>query len=848
MHLRTLALSFVFAAIPGFVLSLHAQSTPPSAPSTGTSPINAPTIGTISGTVIDPLGAIVPGADVQLLDGQLVIASTHSASDGSYAFPIPSSRRFRVRVSAPSFRTAVTDPIYLSSTEMKRLDLTLKTPTLSEQVTVTATGTPTPLAQSGAPITILTAADYPHSPEIQQPLRLIPGVQMTGVGQTGGASSLFLRGADSNATRVLLDGVPVNDVGGEVNFANLSSVGINRIEVLRQPNSALYGSDALAGVVSLSTARGSTPLPLLTYAVDGGNFGLLRHETSLSGAHARLDFYTGFARLDTRNNLENNAFHNSTVAGNYGFTPDSRTDLRVTFRHLGVSGGQPNAFTLYGIADSAVQKDQDTFLNASAEHQTTLRWHNLLRYGHEALHTQYFDYAPTGIPYTPVPPPGQDPFLAGYLGKPVTLTGANGYTVSGQAFFQYAQTYPTESLSTATRDLVYAQSDLRLNSHTVALGAFKYEAERGSSLYRSDLSVPSGPSSTVDRGNFSYTLQVAGDLRSRLFYVLGSGIEDNAVFGKALTPRASLAFYATRPNAQRFFSGTKLHASFGKGIKESNVYEQSSSLYTLLSSLPNGPALIGQYGTRPLGAEYSRNYDGGVEQQFGDGRARVNLTWFHNEFTNGIQFLSQTALVQLGVPYDAAFATAFGAYVNSQAFRSEGAEVELEYRISRRLFARAGYTYLDARVQRSFSSDALAPQTNPASSFPLTPIGQFAPLVGARPFRRAPHSGYFALSYVQARLSTVLSGTLVGRRDDSTFLYDKDFGYSLLLPNRNLDGSYQRLELTTDYRLTNHITTYANLQNLLNQSYAEAFGYPSLPFNVRGGLKFTFGGESWHVR
>ena len=156
------------------------------------------------------------------------------------------------------------------------------------------------------------------------------------------------------------------------------------------------------------------------------------------------------------------------------------------------------------------------------------------------------------------------------------------------------------------------------------------------------------------------------------------------------------------------------------------------------------------------------------------------------------------------------------------------------------LFARAGYTYLDARVQHSFSSDALNGGT-PNPSFPNIAIGAYAPLNGARPFRRAPHTGYFALSYTRARLATQLSGSLVGPRDDSTFLLDKDFGATLLLPNRNLDGGYQRLALSSEFRISDHLTTYADVQNLLNEHFYEAFGYPALPFNVRGGLRVTLG-------
>ncbi len=788
----------------------------------------------LHGHILDPLGAAVPSARVELVandQAHTVVATTTSGADGSYSLSVPSSARFMIRASAPTFGETVAGPLFLSPSQSDTRDITLTTPTLSQEVTVTATGTPTPLAQSGAPISVLTSDQLPHSLEVQEPLTLIPGVQITSNGQLGGETSLFLRGGNSEFTKVLVDGVPVNDIGAAADLSTLASDGISQIEVLRQPNSVLYGSDLSSGVVSLSTARGSTPLPLFTYQVDGGNLQTLHQAVSVAGAHSRFDYDTGFAALQTANQTVDDQFHDTTVYGNYGYDPDAKTDVRFTFRHIDTNSGDPNAIALYGIPDFVNQFYRETFLNGTAQQQTTPNWHNLVRYGFEALNYAHVQYATDGA---------LDPDLGATLGNVVTITGANGYSVTGQAQLDYEGTYPASSPSTTRRDFVYSQSDYRFNHYATLLGSFQYETEDGKSAYAS-----------ADRGNYSYTLQLSGDAGSRLFYVLGSGIEDNAVYGKALTPRASVAFYAARPDTTQFFSGTKLHASFGKGIEEPSVSEQVESLYGTFQTLPDGTSLIAQYGVKPLGGEYSRTYDAGVEQQFGDGRARVNLSWFHNEFTNVLEYVYPNGLVALGVP--AAIAdnpNVYGAFVNSEAYRAEGAELESEFRLSRHLFARAGYTYLDAVVQRSFSSDALGPSFNTSFKFPNIPIGNYGPLVGARPFRRAPHSGYFSLQYQRNRFNTQLNGTLVGRRDDSTYLggSDPDYGNSLLLPNRNLDGAYQRLELSADYRINAHLTTYANLQNLLNQSYYEAFGYPALPFTVRGGFRFSFGGESFRLK
>ncbi len=93
-----------------------------------------------------------------------------------------------------------------------------------------------------------------------------------------------------------------------------------------------------------------------------------------------------------------------------------------------------------------------------------------------------------------------------------------------------------------------------------------------------------------------------------------------------------------------------------------------------------------------------------------------------------------------------------------------------------------------------------------------------------------------------------MTGTFVGRRDDSDFLSDKDLGPNLLLPNRNLDGAYQRIDIGGSYQINHSLSVYSDLQNVLSQHYAEAFGYPALPFTFRSGIRITLGGETWKLK
>jgi iron complex outermembrane receptor protein/vitamin B12 transporter len=335
----------------------------------------------------------------------------------------------------------------------------------------------------------------------------------------------------------------------------------------------------------------------------------------------------------------------------------------------------------------------------------------------------------------------------------------------------------------------------------------------------------------VERGNFSYTFELQGDIHNRLFYTLGGGLEDNGLFGFAATPRASLAWQVA--------ATTKLRASFGKGIKEPAIFDQLESLYALLSlagSQPEGNQLIAQDHIAPIGPPNSRTYDGGIDQSLFGGRSRVSLSLFHNEFTHGIEYIPPQGLTLLGVPSDIvtiAENTNYGATVNTKDYRAQGIETELESQLTHHFFARAGYTYVDAKIQHSFTGDAID-------------IGVFSPLIGARTVRISPHSGYFQTGYRHAKLLAALSGTLVSRRDDSDFLeYDANGGLSMLLPNRNLDGAYQKMDLTTSYQAMSRVAVEGSFQNLLSEHYSEAFGYPSLPFTFRLGLKFTVGGELW---
>jgi vitamin B12 transporter len=793
--------------------------------------------GSIRGTITDPLGAVVAEATVELLQGAKQAATTTTDRQGGYRFSAVSPGHYAVRARSTGFAPQQSDVIYVGVGNEATVNLALKVGTVAQHVVVSATGTRTPESQVGASVSVIMAVEFSNRLDALEPLRMVPGAQMEQSGQRGTATSLFLRGGNSDANKILLDGVPLNDIGGVVNFGTLATTAIDQIEVLRGPNSVLFGSDAMAGVVSLTTRRGTTPLPELSYAFDAGNFNSFRHDASLSGAYRRLDYLGEVSRFDTGNSIPNNTFHNGSYVANLGLAINPTTELRFTGRYTTTALGLPGTIDFFGIPDDSFERDQDGYLGVTFSNQTTTRWHNLVRYGATRLRLQDVNPSLTGIP---------DGFGDG-LGLPLTIHGANGFSTTGQAILDFAGTYPSASGSSSKRDSVYFQSDYTFNPHLLALFGFRYENERG-------FTVSSFGKTPASRDNFSYIAEIQASLGSRAYLTLGGSVEDNAVFGVAAIPRASLAYYLVRPRSQGFWNGTKLKFNYGQGIKEPTIFQATDSLFGLLSQLSNGAQLIAQFNAAPIAAERSRSYDVGFEQLVWNGRAKFAATFFHNQFTNQIEFIPSTALLALGVPANEVSLAGFGATFNSGDTRALGAETEVELSLGHGFNARAAYTYLDAVVQRSFTGDAfdcsqpsqlLFCSFNPA--FPTIPIGAFAPLQGNRPFRRAPNTGSFSLAYSRPRFNLVLGGLLVSRRDDSTFLGGQDafFGNTMLLPNHNLDPSYQKLDLSGSFRVNRHLSLYSVVENLLDQHYDQVIGFPASPLTFRAGFRVTLGGESW---
>jgi vitamin B12 transporter len=765
----------------------------------------------LRGKVTDPLGSAVPNAKIVVLqDGEEV---THAASDaeGAFELPVPAAGRYDVQIEAAGFALQTVPSVFVPGGETTDVGpISLSIGPLEQQVVVSATGTAIPDTQVGASITVIDNEQIQaiNKLDVLENLRLIPGAQIVQTGQRGGTTSLFIRGGNADFNKVLVDGIPVNDIGGSFDFAQLSNTGVDNIEVLRGSNSVLYGSDALSGVVNISSPRGETLTPQLTYAADGGNFGTLLQVVSFGGVFHGFDYLSEYSWFDTQASLPNSYFHNSTVNANLGYEWNATTGIRATVRYTATGLGTPNALAFYGIPDQSWQTNQNTYVGGTAQNQTTQRWHNSVMFAFAQFSEGYTTPYPTG-----------EPFEGNYLGNVVSIRGANGYSVTGQAILDYGGTYPMIYTDYEARRSVYAQSDYNFSSDWVGVFGFRYEHEDGEGF---------------TRNNYSAVLQGHGSIGHRFFATFGAGLNHNSFFGFAATPLVSLAYYLRRPTNAGVFGETKLKFNFGQGIEEPSTLEQASALITILT-----PEQITQYNVQPLGPQRSRTFDFGVDQRLFNGQANLGVTFYYDNFYNLISFLSTGDLISIGVPPEVANSTpSGGAYVNATSQRSKGADVVYKMDLGHGLLFQGAYTYTDALVTKAFG----VPSFNPA--FPTIPIGAFSPLEGARPFRIAPNSGSLALFYSHKKFIGAFTGYFVSRRDDSTFLFDGNFGPTMLLPNRNLAGAYQKLDLSGAYALKPYLTLYTSMENLLSEHYQAAFGYPALPFAFRSGMRLTLGGPN----
>src|ERR1700722_16892712 len=303
---------------------------------------------TINGTLTDPSEAAIVGAVVtaQPLDAAGAGVHAETGPDGKYSLAL-NPGRYRVRFQHPAFTTAEQE-FTLGAGDSRTWDVRLELQPMSADVVVSASAEPATIENTAALVNIVTREEIDQRGEIWlTPLTQgIPGISFSQLGPMGGSTTFFLDGGNSNYTKVLIDGVPVNQPGGLVDFSNFSLDGIDKIEVVHGATSVLYGSDAMTGVLQIFTHRGNTSQPVLELNADGGTFNTQHASGQLSGMLGAFDYSAGVAYFGSDGQGPDNYFRDTNLWGNFGWKFSNTDTLRLTLRNSSSDAGQPGQTAL----------------------------------------------------------------------------------------------------------------------------------------------------------------------------------------------------------------------------------------------------------------------------------------------------------------------------------------------------------------------------------------------------------------------------------------------------------------------------------------------------------------------
>ncbi|MBR0720966.1 TonB-dependent receptor [Bradyrhizobium manausense] len=455
-------------------------------------------------------------------------------------------------------------------------------------VVVSPTGIVTPANLVANSVTVLTARDMERDQRrtASDALSAVPGLNLVQTGGPGGQASIFMRGTNSNHTKVLIDGIDVSDPSSpnrSFDLGKLLTSDLQQIEVLRGPQSGLYGADALGGVISMVTKKGDGPARV-TGSIEGGSFGTFNQTTGLSGSQDHFNYAFNVAHFHA-NDVPVTPVEllppGQKAIGNYHDNMTYSTKLGADVsENLALNGvARYTDATLRFTGDTF---DPVTFASFPAAAQSTQTVHQVFTRG-EAVWSALDDR------------------MKSYFG--VNHTNHWNYNIS-----------PGDAMPTITTgDRI--KYDWRITTELARNNNFIIGAEHETET----LQTATVSAQNVNKAGY---MELQSQLRDRVFFTANVRQDDNERFGGHPTFRLASAVIVP-------VADTKFKGSYGTGFK-------APTLNQLFVSFP----AFFFFANPNLKPEESVGYDAGFEQPLFNDRVRFGSTYFRNNITDLIQSMS----------------------------------------------------------------------------------------------------------------------------------------------------------------------------------------------------------------
>jgi vitamin B12 transporter len=760
----------------------------------------AQTITSITGQVTDERGARISNAEVRLRSLNGAQLSTSTDNNGRFEFTDLPSGQYLVEVKAKGFSAFASDEIVVERAQQKHLEFTLKVAGVSENVVVTAAGTPQRSDEVAKVVSILDSQQVEEKRELALPeaLRGIAGVRVQQQGSPGALTTIRLRGQRTFDTAILLDGLRVrdaSDIGGSAGSltTDLVPVATDRIEVLRGAGSSIYGTNAIGGVVNFVPG---TAAPGLHFDVgaEGGGLRTFRERFKVSGGGKRTDFSVGVNRLDVRRGVDGeDQYGNSAGGGRFVFAPTSSVSIAVN---------------LYGTISNARLNDSPFALPG-------------------AFATgQPFPRAAAGVSFQPDfnnPDQGRrNRLLVGSARLSQQINEWLSYTLAYQRVSshrrnyngsridpQFAAFYPFGdfefiNVNKGTIDTFDARLNARLGQSNLATIGFEFERE---SLFQQSIPSFSAFNNTTDRQRtfavfgqdqlslLDDRLQLSLGIRGQFFRVRAAdrpGSLNSVNAEKSITGDGAIAYLVRSTN-------TKLRAHVGNGFRAASLFERFGA-----GTFPTMGLL--RFGDPTLRAEHSISIDGGVDQRLARDRIFVGVTYFYTRLQRVIDFQSSFTVDPLGLGR-------FSGYVNRPGGLSRGVESFVETMPWRGTELRASYTYTNS--------------------------DRFVPSRGLQPEYVIPNH-VFGFTLNQRYRSFAFNLDLNRTGPYVAPIFENNFPFRVAeltfggFTKADLFGSYER-QMTEGTMMV----LFAGADNIFNQRYYEN-GFLTPGIVGRGGISFKF--------